>query len=496
MVEQEGERSPESAERSMWEQLAGAVERFQDEVRDLPVHSQASSREVRSTLRRYDFQQPIPREQLTDEVEALLRKWTTHITHPRYFGLFNPSVLPVSVVADALAGLYNPQLAAWTHAPAVNEIERLTLHALMSLFGWQTDEGWANFTSGGAEANTSAVLAAIAHRFPETSTAGMSALRERPAIYLTSQAHHSFAKTARMTGLGTDSLREVPTTDRHTLDPAALREQIAADRQAGWEPLLIVGTAGTTGAGLIDPLPEIADIARAADVWFHVDAAWGGGALLSPKLRPLLVGIERADSVTWDAHKWLSVPMGAGMFFCRHKDAVKRAFAVSTSYMPAKAEEEDSYDPYATTIQWSRRATGLKVFMALAEQGMAGYAALIEHQAAMGDLLREALRQAGWLVRNGTALPVVCFTHADIASGRCTTQDVLRVIYQRSRVWISDVVLGGSERVLRACITSYKTEPGDIDVLVEELEKAITLGGRRDLRSSREGGVSPCRSGT
>lgn len=222
---------------------------------------------------------------------------------------------------------------------------------------------------------------------------------------------------------------------------------------------------------MIDPLPQIADVAERFGIWFHADAAWGGSAVLSPQLKPALAGMERADSVTWDAHKWLSVPMGAGMFFCRHPQAAKRAFSISTSYMPREASEH-TIDQYAATMQWSRRAIGLKVFMALAELGVGGYGELIEHQTAMGNLLRARLRETGWIIRNETPLPVVCFSHPDIQSGLLTTDRILETIYARGHVWISDVVLGGQERVLRACITSFRSEESDIQCLIEELEYA------------------------
>lgn len=193
--------------------------------------------------------------------------------------------------------------------------------------------------------------------------------------------------------------------------------------------------------------------------------------MLSSPLRPAILGIEKADSVTWDAHKWLSVPMGAGMFFCRHPEAVKRAFAISTSYMPHESDDQ-TVDPYAATAQWSRRLIGLKVFMALAELGLDGYGAMIERQAALGDHLRNRLRDTGWLIRNDTPLPVVCFSHPDLQRGGLTTGQMLETIYARGRVWISDVLLGGQERVLRACITSYRSTEADIECLIEELEHA------------------------
>ena len=456
----------------VWDTVQTEIERFRQDDRSRPILPGVSPAQLRELLEnRFAFEQPISLEEVTKESIKLLRDYSLHVTHPRYFGLFNPSVRDAGIVADALVALYNPQLAAWSHAPAANEIERHTLRHFTSFFGWDPDAAIMNFTSGGMEANLSAVLAAIAHHFPDSGKRGIASLFLRPAIYITTESHHSFVKIARMTGLGSDCLREVATSANFSMDVDALVQLIERDKNQGGYPLMVVGTAGTTGAGLIDPLPKIANISEKYGLWFHVDAAWGGSALLSPKLRPLLFGIEKADSVTWDAHKWLSVPMGAGMFFCRHVMAVANAFAVTTSYMPKRASE-DTFDQYATTAQWSRRMIGLKVFMALAESGTDGYADIIEHQARIGDYLREKLDETGWIVVNDTQLPVVCFTHADIRSGKTATNQILRNIYERNRVWISDVELGGKEPVLRACITSYNSNEGDVDCLIEELENA------------------------
>ena len=304
---------------SVWTQLIEETETFAIEVRDWPVLQQVAPADVRSDLEnRFTFDAPIALDDLTAEVIHLMRDWNIHVTHPRYFGLFNPSVRPAGVIADALVALYNPQLAAWSHAPAANEIEQLTLRTFTRALGLNPETVLANFTSGGAEANFSAVLAALIHRFPAYAENGLAEIGARPIIYVTSESHHSFIKIARMAGLGTNALHQVPVAQNFVLDIDALARRIKTDLLEGWMPLMVVGTAGTTGAGLIDPLPQIADIADRAGLWFHVDAAWGGSAVLSPELKPALAGIERADSVTWDAHKWLSVPMGAGMFFCRN----------------------------------------------------------------------------------------------------------------------------------------------------------------------------------
>src|SRR5207248_2529547 len=201
---------------------------------------------------------------------------------------------------------------------------------------------------------------------------GLQRVSASPTIYLTREAHHSFNKIAHMTGLGRSSLRIVAADGDLQMDVADLARLVAADRARGFTPLMIVGTAGTTGAGAIDPLSRLAEFCRSANVWFHVDAAWGGAAIISPRLRQCLAGIDAADSITCDAHKWFSVPMGAGMFFCRHADAVGEAFHAQTFYMPP-ATPGTAVDPYTHSVQWSRRFIGLKLFVALAERGEVGY---------------------------------------------------------------------------------------------------------------------------
>jgi glutamate/tyrosine decarboxylase-like PLP-dependent enzyme len=467
-----------------WTAFLQEMERFLRRIRELPVSPDVSAAEIRSELhRRFTFDKPISLGALTTDVCRLLRNWNLHVTHPRYFGLFNPSVRPAGVIADAIVAVFNPQLAVWSHAPGAIEIEQLTLRRLAELVGYDPDHMSANFTTGGAEANLSAVLAALAHSFPDFGESGARGLSARPVVYLSGESHHSLLKIARMTGLGTQSLCQIPTDKDHALRVDAVERQIARDLQAGLLPFMVIGTAGTTAAGVVEPLQEIADIASRFNLWFHVDAAWGGSALLSSRLRGALSGIDRADSVTWDAHKWLSVPMGAGMFFCRHPAAVKRAFDISTSYMPGEAGD-GAVDPYRVTAQWSRRMIGLKVFMALAELGVEGYAKLIEGQADLGGYLRRRLEQRGWLVRNRTSLPVVCFTHPLIERGTIATEQLLSTISGRGRAWISDVVLGGTERLLRACVTSYRTDEFDIDCLMEELEHALSVQTNRRRQDS------------
>lgn len=460
---------------SVAELVAREIAAFPREVAGLPVAPQIAAAEIRAHLgERYSFAAPQPLGEVLPDVMRMLRDWTLHCTHPRYFGLFNPSVHEPGVWADALAALYNPQLAGWAHAPAAFEIERHTLGFFARALGFDPAATAAHFTTGGSEANQTAVVAALAARCPEFVEQGLAGMAARPAIYVSSESHHSFHKIVRAAGLGERSLRVVPADASRRLDPAALAARMRADAASGLLPLLVVGTAGTTGAGAIDDLEALAELAAARGAWFHVDAAWGGAAALSARLRGCLRGVERADSVTWDAHKWLSVPMGAGMFFCRHPGALRQAFSVDTGYVPAEIE---GGDPYLGSLQWSRRFIGLKVFLTLVTLGEGGLRAAIEHQAAMADRLRVALVERGWVLVNDTPLPLVCFTHPRLGGGEITARTVAERVQAGGRAWLSEVALGSAgrpaERVLRACVTSFRSTEADLDVLLDALDAAI-----------------------
>jgi glutamate/tyrosine decarboxylase-like PLP-dependent enzyme len=359
--------------------------------------------------------------------------------------------------------MYNPQLANWRTSPAANEIERHTLSWLAARFGLPP-ESVATFSSGGMEANLSAAVVALTHAFPSYGEHGLGQLPATPSIYLTAEAHNGYNKIAHMTGLGRRALRIVATDRDMKMDPADLQRLVAEDRKNGFAPFMVVATAGTTAAGVIDPLPEVGQFCRAAGLWLHVDAAWGGSAIVSPKLKHYLVGIESADSITCDAHKWLSVPMGCGMFFCRHPETVAEAFRADVSYMPGK-KVGPVFDPFTTSAQWSRRFIGLKLFMALAQQGESGYAEMIEHQTRMGDVLRDALRASGWSVINSTPLPLVCFTREGLVPAR-----FLAALHQQQIAWMSEARLNGTA-VVRACVTSYRTTEADILWVVSEMNR-------------------------
>ena len=452
-------------------QVAGAMN---EKVADGPVSESCTVTEVRARIGGlFDLAKPTSPDELVERVVERLAADTVHVTHPRYFGLFNPAVPPITVVADALVAMFNPQLAAWEHSPAAQEMERLVLGSLGRLVALELDGGMAHFTSGGAEANGTATLAALVAAFPALPETGLRALPAQPTLYLSGQGHDTFLKIAVACGLGRKAVRRVPVDDDFRMDVAALRDQLRRDRARGEQPFLVVATAGTTATGVIDPLESIAEVAGEERLWMHADAAWGGGALLSERLRPALAGIDAADSMTWDAHKWLSVPMAAGMFFSRRPAAVRAAFDVHATYVPPSPEGAD--DPYMVSWQWSRRFIGLKVFMALAEVGLQGYAERVEHQADMGDRLRRRLGESGWLLCNRTPLPLVCFSHPQIECGHTTAPEVVARVIASGRAWASTIHLPTGAEVIRACVCNYRTSPEDIDATARAFDGALSM---------------------
>ncbi len=455
----------------LWKRLGEKIEAYAEGVQAHRVAPELDPAAVRAALAGLDFDAPRGSGEALDFVVEMLWRYQMHTPHPMYFGLFNPAPATLAIAADALVAAFNPQAAAWSHSPFAVEAEQHLIRAFGAKFGFDQTEG--TFCSGGTEANHTAVLAALTRAFPDFGRRGVRALAGQPVMYASSESHHSLLRAARVCGLGTDALRSVPVDGAMRIRLDALKEILHRDRKGGSVPFLVVGTAGSTNGGVIDPLPGLAELAGAEGLWFHVDAAWGGAAALSPKLRPHLAGIERADSITFDAHKWLSAPMGAGIFLTRHAGLLERAFAIHTDYMPRDARGLDVLDPYQQSLQWSRRFTGLKVLLPLMVAGWEGYRREIERMAALGDLMKLELEAAGWRIVNSTPLPVACF------SGDADPMAVCARVVASGQAWISTTRLGdGGAPVLRACITNYRTGPEDVRALVSALKQARqTLAG-------------------
>jgi len=471
---------PSPEERSaLWSELVAQAEAYFGDVGSLPVAPTLNQADLQALFDTFSLDEPGSRIDVLHRFTRELKRHQVHTPHPCYFGLFNPAPAFMGILGDCITATLNPQLAAWSHSPLAVETERRMIHAFAGKFGLSQEHADGCLTSGGAEANLTALLCALTERWPGVLDSGVQSIAARPVFYASAESHHSFLKAARTAGLGRAALRTVPVTDELQMDSDALRRMIEEDRGLGYEPFLIIGTAGTTGAGVVDPLVAISEVARANRLWFHVDAAWGGAAVLVPELRAVLSGIETADSITFDPHKSLSIPMGAGMFLTRHRYALSRIFSVSTAYMPKEGERLAVVDPYVHSMQWSRRFIGLKLFLTLATTGWDGYARILRHQSEMGDLLRGRLTASGWSIVNRTKLPVVCFTPSDEEWDMAMHQRASDAVVESGSAWISTIMLGGKKPALRACITNYRTGPEHIETLL------VVLSNVRDGLSTR-----------
>lgn len=453
--------------------LLGQIDYYLSHTDEVDVSPELNLDSIVQHARKFSFDHPIPAREAIDHTMEGLMQYQVHTPHPRYFGLFNPRPNFMGIIADMITAAYNPQLAAWSHAPIAVEIENYVWKEFASKFGFHDEHSDGTFTTGGAEANLTALLTALMHHFPEYARKGLIGINRKPILYASAESHHSLVKAARSCGLGTDSIHLIQTNASLQMDTKILEKQIEEDRSNGLYPFMVVATGGTTGAGAIDPIHDIADLANREKLWLHVDAAYGGAALFDPGLFERLHGIHRADSITFDAHKWLSVPMGAGIYLTRHKDILNKTFSITADYMPKEGGELETNDPYTHSIQWSRRFIGLKVYLSLLTAGWEGYRKMIQHQVAMGNLLRKELIKSNWTIMNDTVFPVVCFTDSNghVSSDPDFVPYIGNQIVRSGQAWISIYGMNKTQ-TLRACITNYDTTEQDVMVLVELLNRA------------------------
>jgi glutamate/tyrosine decarboxylase-like PLP-dependent enzyme len=418
----------------------------------------------RRELDAFDFHEPAPLDDLLSWTITRLEEGVTQVTSPRYFGLFNPAPTFPSQCADRITAAFNPQLATATTSPAAVEIEAHVIRAVAQRAGLPPESG-GHFTSGGTEANYTSLICALTQAEPRFGETGARAFAGQPVFYASRESHLAWLKIAHQAGVGRAAVRLVPTDGSGRLDTAALEPMIEGDRAAGAIPVMIVATAGTTNAGMIDPLSDCAAIARRYGLWFHVDAAWGGALIAADRLRPQLGGIEKADSVTIDAHKWFATTMGCGMILIRDPRILPRVFEVTTGYMPS---HDAGHDPYMSSAQWSRRFLGLRLFLSLAAAGWKGYGRHVERTIGLASLLATRMETRGWTIANRSPVAVVC------AEPPASSPDIATIVARvlaSGRAWVSAATFEGRP-VLRACPTNGETTVDDVGELVAVLEAA------------------------
>ena len=459
---------------SLWKQLQATVEAYYLSTDALPVNPELDPQKVIDYVEHPGIDLSVASvTEALDYVAQGMRQYAVHTPHPRYFGLFNPRAAFPAMVADTMTAAFNPQLAAWSHAPFAVEVENYLVREIGGKFGYTKDSVDGVFTTGGAEANLTAVLIALTHKFPHYAEDGLIGMRQRPMVYASAESHHSVVKAARAAGLGSESVKMIPVDDGFQMNALELTAQIAKDTAAGLVPFMVVVTGGTTAAGAIDPVPEIAAISQRYGLWLHLDAAYGGAVVVEESTRPLLAGSGQADSITFDAHKWLSMPMSTSVLLTRHRRVLSQTFGIATDYMPKEGQELLATDPFTHSVQWSRRFSGLKLYLSLLMVGWEGFAQLVRQQIHRGHTFRKLLNEYGWIIKNETELPIICFTDLALEADDTFAPFICDRVLASGQAWLSTYTLG-TVCTLRVCITNYATQEADLHQLVSLLNHART----------------------
>jgi len=375
---------------------AGLFERIYTELEQRPVTPQASPEQVRALFAGSLEEHGVGLVRALEDFETKVLPHSMGIAHPLYMGLVNSSPLPGAALADSLVSALNNNAGAFHASPAMSACEEEVCRGFVRLVGLP-DTAAGMVLPGGTFANLQALAVARA------------ACRLGPAeaplarLYVSESAHFSVSRTARVVGFFPEQIIRVPTTERDVMDVAALQARLERDLHEGLRPVAVVATLGTTGTGGIDPLAAIADLCERHRVWLHVDACYGGAALLLPELRGRLAGVERADSVAIDPHKWFFIPMTAGLLLLREPRHGREAFDEPASYIPAA-----DMDAWRWGIPTSRRASGFVIWMGLRAHGWETLRQAVRGNIALSRTLERGLSAAGLEVLPGGELSVVC----------------------------------------------------------------------------------------
>jgi len=398
-----------------------------------------------------------------------------HVPSANYFGLMNPTPTYMGFIAEAMVSALNPQLATLARSQLASKIELETVRWIAERVGWNSEFG-GTFTSGGNEANFSGMALALAHHFPSAMEDGIASIGKLPVMYASAESHHSLDKSAGLLGIGRKALQRVPVTGNLQLDPVKLEQMIQLDRTAGRVPFCVVATAGTTNSGIVDDLVVIAEVCRRNNLWMHVDGAYGASAVFSDKHRDLVRGIELADSITIDPHKWLAVPFAAGVILTRHPGTLQQAFSVASPYMP-KAQGAHLPDNARISTQWTRRMNSLKLWLTLRVHGRKAYEEHIDRQLQLARMFADWVERSQYFeLAAPTMLTIVNFRvklsrdrEHELAAAHASIVDA---VTRDGQLWISDTVVNVSS-VLRVMVTSYLTEERHVQALENVLEKAV-----------------------
>ena len=470
--------------RELGHQLVDTLADFLGSIPERAITRGATPAEIRGLL----GDGPLPTEgtdaaALISEVTHLLIEHSLLNGHPRFMGYITSSAAPIGALADMLAATVNPNVGAWSLSPMASEIERQTVRWIAEMVGFPSDCGGL-LVSGGNIANFVGVLAARRARLDwDVRTEGLRSSNGRtPLIYTSRETHTWVEKAGDLFGFGTNAIRWIPADNELRMDVTELRRQLDADIAAGYQPFMVVGTAGSVSTGAIDPLPAIAEVCREYDLWFHVDGAYGAFAAISPDAPDDLKGLVLADSLALDPHKWLYSPLEAGCALVREARTLEDTFSFHPSYYHFDGENDDppiNFINYG--MQNSRGFRALKVWLALRQAGRDGYERMISDDMHLSRELHRRVTDHPEFEAFTQELSISTFRYVpeDLATTGNANEEYLNQLNKEllgrleadGKVFVSNAVIGGAF-VLRACIVNFRTTMSDIDMIPDIIARA------------------------
>ncbi|MBI4564114.1 MAG: aminotransferase class I/II-fold pyridoxal phosphate-dependent enzyme [Planctomycetes bacterium] len=414
------------------------------------------------------FDEPLPQdgtdpERILLELQTKLLPYCTHVNHPGYMGLITPSPTPIGIVADFIASAINQNPFSYLVGPSATEMERRTLQWLARLVGFGPSAG-GNLTSGGTMANLIGIK--LGRDFASRNSAQHDGTDGSLRAYVSEERQVSIDKAIDVVGIGRANLRIIPTDDEFRIRMDALETAVAEDRKKGFRPAILIAGAGTTNTGSVDPLVELSAFARREGLWVHVDAAYGGGVLLSKRREGLLKGLELADSVTIDPHKWFYAPVDAGAVIVRNEKSLTDSFGIVPPYLTS---DPDQYQFYVHGLEQSRRFRSLKVWMAFKRYGAAEIGRWIDRNIEQAERLYElSSRDADIEPVHKPSMSAICLRfHSGDAD---LHQKVVAEIQRQGKFWISTTVLKGRPAI-RINPVNFRTTLRHMDELFGTLKE-------------------------
>jgi aromatic-L-amino-acid decarboxylase len=418
-----------------------------------------------------------PLAQLLNECRAIM-DLSRHNGHPRFFGYVASPSTPIGAYGDLIASALNANITCWRSGPAGTEVERMVVRWLGALIEYDRDAGGL-LTSGGSMANMIALLIAN-RRQAGANTARHGLWNSGPpmTVYASEEVHMSIPKAADILGFGRDQVRVIACDDRQRMRVDLLRDRIEADRREGLRPFCVVGSAGTVNTGVVDPLNEIANVAKEFALWFHVDGAYGAPGILNERKQPLFAGMERADSVSLDPHKWLYVPVDAGCLLFRDPAAARATFSTEEAdYIKTHGyTDEEAFAFWDYGVELSRRFRALKVWLTLQYYGTRRIARAIGEDIALAEYLGEVVSSADdFELLAPVELSICCFRYVgargmDDAELNQLNERIMEHVQKGGRAYLSNATVNG-RFALRACITNFRTTQADIDETVAAIRE-------------------------